>query len=294
MLFHSHFGTFDVDAAYSAACLRAAAIWHMHSPYPTFGQLRKRVGERLKFLIVARLLVDRVVAVSGSVAESAVKRGGPRQKTVVVLNGIDLDRVRPLDERARSGLRAGRGVAGDSVVFLLFGWEPKRKGVDLLIRAVDLIPGLSSRPFRAFVVRGETEPAAVTGTTGDIRSFQILEPVQDVRDLYGIADCFVSASRAEGLPYSIGEAMASGLPVISSDLPQIIDAYGAADRGLLTFKTGDAEDLAAAMSRVLSMTADERRQLGTQNLAYARDHLSLDRWAENLIAVYRSVLSRRD
>ena len=45
-LYHSHFGTFDVDVAYVAARAGVPVAWHMHSPYPEDGGLRRRVGER--------------------------------------------------------------------------------------------------------------------------------------------------------------------------------------------------------------------------------------------------------
>jgi glycosyltransferase involved in cell wall biosynthesis len=127
----------------------------------------------------------------------------------------------------------------------------------------------------------------------DIPSLQVVPPVQDVRELYGLADCFVLASRTEGLPYAIGEAMASELPVITSNLPQVIETFGPAGRGLISFKTGDAEDLVAAMLQVLSMPPEGRRHLGIQNAAYVRDHLSIDRWTDEILAVYRSVLAQR-
>jgi glycosyltransferase involved in cell wall biosynthesis len=293
VIFHSHFGTFDVDVAYAASRVGAAAIWHMHSPYPSFRELRRRVGERIKFLLLARVLVDRIVAVSPSVAETAGRHGGPRRRIVVVLNGVDLDRVRPVDDRTRSLLRAKRGVAEDVVAFLLFGWDPTRKGVDVLARAVDVVPRLTPHGFCCLVVGREDNLESLRETVSNVSYLQVVRPVEDVRDLYGVADCFVSASRVEGLPYAIGEAMASGLPVISSDLPQVIETYGLAGRGLVPFRTGDAEDLAAAMARVLSLPVEERRHLGRQNATFARNHLSVDRWAEGIIAVYRSIMAQR-
>jgi len=293
VLFHSHFGTFDVDTAYAASRIGAATIWHMHSPYPGFREVRRRVGERIKFLFVARILVDRIVAVSPHVAGSAAQRGGPRRKTVVVLNGVDLERVRPVDERTRSSFRATRGVAEGTVAFLLFGWDPTRKGVDVLTRAVEIVPRLTPRPFCCLIVGRENDSSDLSDVVGDDPHLQVIQPVQDVRELYGVADCLVSASRAEGLPYAIGEAMASGLLVISSDLPQVLETYGPAGRGLVSFETGNAEDLAAAMAQVLSMAPEERRHLGAQSAAFARDHLSIDRWAEGILTVYRSVLARR-
>ncbi|HII40167.1 MAG TPA: glycosyltransferase family 4 protein [Thermoplasmata archaeon] len=289
-LLHTHFGTFDADAAVAAWRLGRPVVWHMHSPFLTAGSWRRGVGERIKFGLVARLLVDRIVAVSPSVAEGAVAGGAPRSKFSVVLNGIDVERAHPLDPADRSALRRRTGIADGDVVFLLLGWEPLRKGADLFAEAMASVSGESAMHARGLVVRGETNEAEVLGMVRSAPSVRVIPGVPDVAELYGLADCFVSASRAEGLPYAVGEAMAADLPVITSDLAQVVAVYGRAGAGVLTFRSGDAKDLAAAMARLLATSPEDRVRLGRANGAFIREGLSLRRWSEEMIAVYRSVL----
>jgi len=291
-VFHTHFGTFDVDAAYAASRLRRPTVWHMHSPFLAQGTLRRRVGERLKFTLVAPLLVDRIVAVSPSVAEGAIAGGAPSSRFAVVLNGIDTDRAHPLDLTSKQTLRRRYEFADDETVFLLLGWEPRRKGVDLFAEAARSLSAESVTRMCCLVVSGESNESEVTALVGGAPAVRVIHAVPDVAELYGLADCFVSASRAEGLPYAIGEAMAAGLPVLTSDLGQVVAVYGQAGDGVLRFRSGDARDLAAGMRRVLALSREERQRLGTANGAFIREHLSVSRWSEEMIAVYRSILAK--
>ena len=292
-ILHTHFGTFDVDAAVAAKGLESAAIWHMHSPFTGGATLRHDLGERAKFAIAARLLAGRIVAVSPSVADSAVSIGAPASKFVVVLNGIDADRIRPVDATTRGMLRRRNGIAEEQTAFLLFGWSPVRKGVDILLRALETLPPSVGTKVVCLIVSGEDNKPTLRQMAEGIGAVRIVQSVQDVVELYGAVDCLVSASRAEGLPYAIGEAMASELIVISSNLPQVAKVYGPAGSGLLTFSTAEPEDLARAMTEVVECPSKERRLRGRTNREYIVGHLSLDRWAEEIVAVYRSCLEAR-
>ncbi len=289
VILHSHFGTFDVDVAVAGISLGSHTIWHMHSPFLRRATMRSELGELLKFSTIGRLFVERIIAVSSSVLESAVKRGGPASKFVVVENGIDVARARPIDAPRKSELRQRLDIANEEVVFLLMGWPWKRKGVDILVEAAKLLQQSPGENVRCFVVNERDDPALLAKLVHETGNVRIVLPVEDVADLYGLSDCFVCASRAEGLPYAIGEAMAAELPVISSDLPQIIDSYGGAGDGFIPFKTGRPEALAAAMARIASMTSDERRRTGARNGSFVRAHMSLDRWTERILAVYQTL-----
>ncbi len=82
----------------------------------------------------------------------------------------------------------------------------------------------------------------------------------DVPALYAAHDIFVFPSLAEGMPLTLLEAMATGMPIITSDAPGMADIIEDEFSGLLV-QPADAADLAAAMER-MCRSADLRRQLG--------------------------------
>ena len=90
----------------------------------------------------------------------------------------------------------------------------------------------------------------------------------DMPALYAEHDIFVFASLAEGMPLTLLEAMATGMPIITSDAPGMADIVEDEFSGLLV-QPADANQLAAAMER-MCRSADLRRQLGQAAQCTAR------------------------
>ena len=118
---------------------------------------------------------------------------------------------------------------------------------------------------------------------------EVRAPVEDVAALLGSADVFVSASREDAFSYAIGEAMAAGLPVVSSDIPGPAHYFEAG--GVFTYPVEDANDLA----RLLGSLGDseQRNELGRKNRDFVRTHLGIERHVEGIIALYERLLVGR-
>jgi glycosyltransferase involved in cell wall biosynthesis len=111
----------------------------------------------------------------------------------------------------------------------------------------------------------------------------------DVRALLGAADIFVLATQREGLPFSILEAMALGLPCVVSDVPGCVEAIGA--DGLLV-RDGSVAGFSDALWR-LALDVDLRHALGTRARARSEMHFSADTMREETAAVYEEALETR-
>jgi glycosyltransferase involved in cell wall biosynthesis len=108
----------------------------------------------------------------------------------------------------------------------------------------------------------------------------------DVADLYCAADIFVFASHREGLPIAPIEAMASGLPVVVSDIPGCREEVEHGESGLV-FATGDAKELADAVAKLMTQ-ADMREELAANARERAR-MFGIERVLDRQVELYREI-----
>ena len=114
----------------------------------------------------------------------------------------------------------------------------------------------------------------------------------DVAAMLARADVFVLSSTSEGLPLSILEAMAAGLPVVASSVGGVPEAVEDGETGLLV-PPRDPVRLAAALERLLVDPA-LRRRLGSNGRERVRQHFGLEAFQQAHVAVYRRELARRE
>ncbi len=189
----------------------------------------------------------------------------------------------------RAEMRQGWHIGENVFTFLHFGWDPVTKGVDLVVRACAQIK--VGAPFVLVMVGRDDTVDAVREVVGSRLPawLRIIAPVETVADLYAASDCLVSSSRWEGSPYTVGEAMAAGLPVIATDIPGV-KAVSASDGVMLTsFADGS---LAGRMTQLLTSEPDRRRLWGEANRNFILENYSVEQWAERVMRVYAGLLDR--
>ncbi len=139
----------------------------------------------------------------------------PPAKIAVLHYGVDVERFHPA-RRAGDGaaVRAELGIASDQPVVLLVGTGFRRKGVDTLLAIWQREP---PRGAALVVVGNDPHLAARTRAAREIAGPVVFTgPRRDVERLYAAADLFALPSMHEGCPVAILEALASGLPVVTS------------------------------------------------------------------------------
>jgi glycosyltransferase involved in cell wall biosynthesis len=198
--------------------------------------------------------------------------------TVVIRNGVEPAAVQS------AGGRPGRPR------LLTVGRLQAPKDAVTLIRA---LAALRERPFEAVVVGDGPDRPAVEE---EIRVLGLEPAVElagdrdDVPDLLASADLFVLSSRSEGLPLSILEAMAAGLPVVASNVGGVPEAVVDGDTGLLV-PPSDPQSLATAIGRLLDDPA-LRRRLGEAGRMRVAEHFDLAAVHQAHLDLYRRALAR--
>jgi glycosyltransferase involved in cell wall biosynthesis len=278
---HSHFTRFDVAAALARARRRDLhVLWHVHTRTRDAPAVVAR--NVVKFALLGRL-VDRILCVGQGVADSVRRRGGPAGKVLLFPNAIDTARFAPRGAAARLGARAALGLPRDARVLLHFGWDWRTKGGDLFLGAVERLVLDGAAPLVALTVGSGAEAHALAERLGIAGVVRVERPTDRVGDLYAAADVLVASSRAEGMPYSVAEAVASGLAVVATDIPGHA-ALAAAPSVRLAPPAPDA--LAAAVRAALARDAAE----ADAGRRWAVANLDLGGWAGRLFRLYDEVL----
>jgi glycosyltransferase involved in cell wall biosynthesis len=108
-------------------------------------------------------------------------------------------------------------------------------------------------------------------------------------ELFRKADCFILPSHAEGMPITILEAFAVGLPVIATKVGAIPEMIRQEESGLLV-DAGDVEGFANALTRLANDNVLCER-LGRKGFEEVQGRYGVERWIENLQRIYTEILS---
>ena len=236
---------------------------------------------------VARVLVarsDEVTVVSEAVRAHALETlHADARKITLIPNGVDAVRFRPHEGRRVGG--AGKNVV--SVGRLIFN-----KGPQFLLEAAPAI--LMRHPDARFVFAGDgpmrDELEAAARRLHIDRMVEFIGTTDDVPRILGEADILVRPSLSEGMPLTVLEAMACGLPVVASTVGGNGEAVQDGVTGYLV-PPADTRALADRISELLDDPALCRR-MGEAGRAIVEAAHSWDQVAEQSLAVYERALHR--
>jgi glycosyltransferase involved in cell wall biosynthesis len=196
--------------------------------------------------------------------------------TVVIRNGVDSTAPEP-----------DRPPEGEPRVVMV-GRLQAPKDPLTLVRALATLQG---RDVEALLVGDGPDRAAVEKEVRrlELESVRLLGQRNDVAELLRTAAIFVLSTRSEGLPLSILEAMAVGLPVIASNVGGVPELVVDGETGVLV-PPGDPHSLAGAIERLLGNPA-LLRQLGEAGRARVREHFDLAAVRQAHLDLYSDLLA---
>jgi glycosyltransferase involved in cell wall biosynthesis len=249
-------------------------------------------GAQRAYLALERGLARRthtIIHVSASQAEAARALSlAPAGRTRTIVSGIDAAAVEArLLTRARARVELGVGPTAKTLGTVA-RFDPV-KGLDVLLHAVARLPDVT------LVLMGDGPEAPGLrrlarrlGVEGRV-VFAGARP--EASRWLAALDVYVSASRGEGLPLGVLEAMAAGLPVVATRVPGHVDTVTPGDTGDLV-PVDAAAALAAAASAFLGDPL-RARAAGAAARTRVRREFAADRMAAEVAEVYRRAAGAR-
>jgi glycosyltransferase involved in cell wall biosynthesis len=220
---------------------------------------------------------DALLSVSEENRDYVVDRlGVARDKVAVFPNAAD---ERLFEPRDKAAVRRKLGLPADRPLVVFTGHFIERKGPARVLEALRSHPEVGA----LFVGKGAQRPE------GEQVLFSDRVAHERVADYLSAADAFVLPTQAEGSPNAIVEAMACGLPIISSDIPSVRETVHP-DAAVLV----DPNDVAALSRAIGSVMGDAERRKAMSRAA--REHGSrfgLAERAERILCWLEAIVAER-
>ena len=288
-------GLVNTQAAIASSLQKVALVWQL---------LDTRAPKILAHAIMPLVtrLADVVMSTGSLVADLHPGATALAERLVTFMPPVDLEKFRA-NSSLRESARRELGLTHDDVVIGTVGNLNPQKGHSLFVRAALILR--KSHPRARFVILGAgyeqhqtylevvLNEAAAGGLVIGV-DLIVREPGPDVFRLAQAFDIFwmTSEPRSEGVPTALEEAMALGLPVLSTDVGGVREAIEDGVSGYVV-PPGGADALARNTS-VLLDDAHARRRMGELARRRAELLFGVDRCVANHVRAFELALQRRD
>lgn len=233
---------------------------------------------------------SRIVACSFASEDVMNRLHYRRSRIVTIPNGFDVERFKP-DAAARESIREELGIGpATTVIGHVARFHPIKGHATLLAAARQFLSeDLDARLVLCGygVTREDSKLRALVEPLGD--RVLLLGQRKDVPRVLNGFDLAVSSSHGEALPLAVGEAMASGIPMVATDAGDSAELVG--DTGLIV-PTDDPDALAAAVLELVSAGPEDRAERGRRARERISSRYSMEAMVTRYIEVWEEAARR--
>jgi UDP-glucose:(heptosyl)LPS alpha-1,3-glucosyltransferase len=222
-----------------------------------------------------------VICNSRMVRDDIARRFGlADEKLQVIYNGVDLDAFHPrLREEQGQALREKTGIDEATPAILFIGSGYERKGLPTLLHALSLMSRCDAQLWVVGRDKHESLMRKLAQTLGVDDRVLFLGAQADVKPFYGAADVFALPTLYDPFPNAALEALASGLPLVTTSTCGAAELVTAANGSVIA--AGNAAALAQSLDSLCSR-APAMREAARASVA----HLDMAQMAAQLMALY--------
>jgi len=268
-------------AAFWAYMLRKPLILTQHVALIPHPSKLVRAVQVIVYGTLGRFILrtsHKIIVYNTRVKNFLISRHVVEQKIAVITNGTNLELFKPVPSSTKKVLRNKYKLPTNKVLALFVGRLVPKKGFDKLIASV-------SNDYTIVFAGGAIPPQYETNS-----GLIFLGPLtqEELAEVYKACDIFVLPSEGEGFPLSIQEAMASGLPIITTDDEGYnIYAFNRDHFYLIPPKVERIKECLGVIARDDKL----RGAMGAYSLDYARQHFNWGQNITNLRSLYSETLS---
>ena len=254
---------------------------YVYEDYPSkFGRLQGNLLVRLHLYAMSH--TAKTVTCSESLAKIYKERLGRNYD--FIRNGVDVEKYTRPTEEERMGIREELNLPKDTFIYVYTGQMIERKNVDFLLKC--FTEHFNDNKSYLLLLGGGPLLDGLKEKYRGAANVDFRGSVNNVNHYLKACDAYVSSSLSEGLPNGVLEAMATGLPVVLSDIMQHQEIFDA-DNGIgYLYNQGNESDLANKMKQV------QPHHEAMSKAAYlsAHENFSAQRMSRQYQEIYKEVM----
>lgn len=232
-------------------------------------------------------LLDAVAPLSEDLLKPLAKIPGLGKKLHFIRNGVDLSEITRSNDIAPALLKYKR--EGQLIIGYIGQLIP-RKGLDILFRALSAIPSI---PWQLFLIGDGPQARELEQLSENLHISGNIHFMGFRTDRLAFLrgfDVFILPSRLEGIPRCLMEAMAAGIPVITSNIPGCNDLVTDKETGLL-FEVDSVAELASAIKKMAD-SKELRTTLARCACSFVNERYAASRMAKEYESLFIRMLPR--
>jgi len=249
---------------------------------------------REKLLRYTDKFCNSTVAISQIVAKEMIKkRVVPKNKLKLICNGIEFKELNLSKNRGKEKIHRELRIRKNQNILISVGRLTKQKGYFYMIKAVQILKKKYSDLI--WVILGDGEDRKKLAEKIKMENLQknifFLGIKENVAEYLFDSDIFIMPSLWEGLPLSLLEAMACGLPVVATNVGGIPEVVEDRISGFLV-EPKNPIMLAEKIEYLLNLDIDSKKKMGMEGEKIIENKFSLEKMVRNYENLYEKLLSK--
>lgn len=237
----------------------------------------------LERIIFKKHKFKKVIAISELVKRNILQNYHINERDIeVIYNGVDLEKFHPRNKKIyRMEIRNLYSISEEEFVVIMVGSGFERKGVKYLLSAVEIIP----KPLTVLIVGKDSKEKYINLTKKQRVIF--CGPIKEIHKYYAASDLFVLPTIYEPFGNVHLEALASGLPVITTGQSGAAELIKDGVHGFVVDKPEDVSELARKILYLMDREENNRMSLNARILA---ENFPIERHIEKMVKFYQTVI----